>query len=516
MTTPRRRIALVTAIAAAAAAVVSVTAGPRLPSADAPDDAVIREQTPAYPLEACVVTGQKLGSMGAPVDYVHQGRLVRFCCKGCIDTFRKDPAPYLAKIDAALADKAHASHQPAVAPPPHTPGGPAKGSTRYYCPMHPTYISARPGDCPICNMTLVPMKEDGSAASGVAGYATLTIQPERLQLIGVRTALVEKKKAARTIRAAGKVERNETALSVVNLKVGGWIEELHVKSVGESVRKGEPLFSLYSPELLEAQKNYLLARESLAKPVAASPESRAFAEESLRSAKERLLLWDIAEKQIRAIEDKKEPLARVPILSRTTGVVTRRNVVQGAYAEPGRDLFEITDLSTVWILADVYEHEIPDVKVGQEATVHLSSAPEDFLGGKVSFVYPTVNEATRTLRVRLEVPNAEGKLKPGMYAAVSLAVDLGEQIVIDDQAVLDSGTRQIVFVDLGGGRLEPRSVTLGTRGDGFAVVQSGLKEGERVVTSGNFLIDSESRLKAALLGGSPGGGSGGEHEGHAK
>jgi Cu(I)/Ag(I) efflux system membrane fusion protein len=513
--------------------IAAILAGALCLVAGAPDPAPLAPPARDYPLDTCVVSGQTLGSMGKPVVIQHNGREVRLCCAGCVDVFRNDPAKYLAILDAASRGGAplegHGRRDPAAAPParggeggrehptPKSPVDSPKKPAAYYCPMHPTYVTDRPGDCPICNMTLVPMKQGDSVASSVAGYATLTIPKERLQLIGVRTALVEKKKATKTVRVAGKVERNEKALSAVNLKVGGWIEDLFVKSAGEAVRAGEPLFTLYSPELLEAQKNYLLAREFLTKlDAAATPESRAFAEQALRSAKDRLLLWDMAEEQLRAIEQKREPLARVPILSKTAGVVTRRNVVLGAYAEPGRDLFEITDLSTVWILADVYEYEIPEIRVGQEATAHLSALPGEFVTGKVTYLYPYLNESTRTARVRIEVPNAEGKLKPGMFAAVSLAVDLGEPIVIDDQAVLDSGTRQIVFVDLGGGRIEPRSVTLGARGDGFIVVLQGIQPGERVVTSGNFLIDSESRLQAALLGGSPGGGAGGEHSGHAK
>jgi Cu(I)/Ag(I) efflux system membrane fusion protein len=454
------------------------------------DAAAIAGQKPAYPLTTCVVTGEKLGGdMGEPVDYLFAGRLVRFCCKGCIAGFLKDPWKHLEKIDAALREKGKG-----VSPPPKEaptaqaapPAPRAKAATRYYCPMHPTYISDRPGDCPICNMTLVPLKEVGpDAGPTVEGRAPVAIQPERLQLIGVRTAAAEKKRFSKTIRTAGRVEIDEKSIAVVNLKVGGWVEELHVKSVGEPVRKGQPILSLYSPELLEAQQNYLLARE-------------ASDERTLRAARDRLLLWDVAEEQIRALEEKKEPLARVPLLSKVEGVVTRRNVAQGTFVERGRDLLEIVDLSKVWILADVYEYEVPEVKVGQTASAHLSALPGESVGGKIVFIYPTLNEATRTVRVRLEVPNAEGKLKPGMYAEVTIPVDLGEQIVVDDQAIVDTGARQIVFVDKGGGRLEPRAVTAGARSGGLAVILQGLQQGERVVTSGNFLIDSESRLRAAL------------------
>ncbi len=377
----------------------------------------------------------------------------------------------------------------------------------YYCPMHPSYKADRAGDCPICNMSLVALKGDeASAASGISGYSTVTIRPERRQLIGVKTAAVEKKAFAKTIRAAGRVEYNEKALSAVNLKFGGWVEELFVKSTGESVQKGAPLLVIYSPDLLEAQKNYLLSLEARAslgeKP---PPEALAFAEQSLRSARERLTLWDLTGEQLKALEERKEPETRVTMFSKVEGVVLKRNIAQGSYAEPGRDLYEIADLSTVWVHADVYAYEVSEVKVGLEATVHLPSLSGDFLKGSVAYVYPYFNQETRTIRVRLEVPNPDGKLKPGDYGSVAIAVDLGEQLVVDDQAILDSGTRQIVFIDRGEGKLEPREVKVGVRADGMAAIIEGLEAGDKVVTSGNFLIDAESRLKAALLQGAESG-----------
>ncbi|MBI4583535.1 MAG: efflux RND transporter periplasmic adaptor subunit [Planctomycetes bacterium] len=388
------------------------------------------------------------------------------------------------------------------------PAGPGGSPETYYCPMHPSYQADRPGDCPICNMSLVPLKGgEAPMASKIPGYSVVTIRPERRQLIGLKTGAVEKKVIAKTIRAVCRVEYNEKKLSAVNLKYGGWIEELKVKATGESVRKGDPLFVIYSPELLEAQQSYLLALEAF-HALGSNPaqDARAFAEQSLRSARDRLLLWDLAEEQIRSLEARKEPAPRMPVLSRMEGVVIKRNVVQGTYVEPGKDLYEIADLSTVWVHADVYEYEIPEVKEGLKAQVHLSALPNQPLSGEVVYVYPYLNEATRTVRVRLEFPNPEGKLKPGAYGNVAIAVDLGERIVVDDQAILDSGSRQIVFMDQGEGRIEPREVKVAARADGLAVIAEGLEAGEKVVTSGNFLVDAESRLKAALLQGASGGG----------
>ena len=385
----------------------------------------------------------------------------------------------------------------------------------YHCPMHPSYTSDRPGDCPICNMRLVPSNtSEAATASEVEGRAKITLDPARRQLIGVRTGLVERKAVQRIVRAVGRVDYDEKRLSSVNLKVGGWVEELFVKSTGEEVHKGDPLFSLYSPDLIEAQRNYLLALQSVPSGEARAGGSDDLAQSTLRSARERLEFLDLSEDQIRELESKKEVPRLTTIVSKFDGVVTRRNVVQGTSIEPSRDLYELADLSTVWLHADVYEYELPLVHVGLQAWLQLASQPGEALTGHVIFVYPYLNEATRTARVRIEVPNPGGRLKPGMYATAFMAAELGEQLVVDDQAVFDTGTRQIVFVDLGEGRLEPREVQAGERVDGQVVIEGGLQEGERVVTSGNFLVDSESRLKAALLGGPTGSKS--EHEGHGK
>ena len=373
----------------------------------------------------------------------------------------------------------------------------------YHCPMHPDYISDRPGKCPICGMDLVPFTpgetEQPQAQPGLETRAPLTLSPERRQLIGLQVGTVEKRRVSRTIRAAGRVEYDEKRRATVSLKFGGWVEDLMVKSVGETVRKGSPLMAVYSPDLLEAQHNYLVARAALAAlGKDASADSRSLAEELLRSARERLRLWDFTDEQLKAIESSGQAEHDVTIFSKVDGVVTARNVALGSNVEPGKDLFEIADLTTVWMLADVFESEAPLIKIGQQAKIELIAFPGEPLTGTVSYIYPALDEATRTLRVRLECPNPDGRLKPGMFSAVSIAVDLGEQLAVDDDAVLDTGLRQIVFVDKGEGRLEPREVVVGDRADGLAIIARGLEPGERIVTSGNFLVDSESRMKAAL------------------
>jgi len=389
---------------------------------------------------------------------------------------------------------------------PEHASGPAAGrpeAATYYCPMHPSYRSDRPGDCPVCNMKLIPLDAGtgGTAALPLPGHATITLSPERRQLIGVRTGAVERRKVGKSVHAVGRVEVDERRLSAVNLKYAGWIEALHVKAVGDLVRAGDPLLSLYSPELFEAQRSYLVAFKTLPRD-----------DPTVQSARARLLLLDLAEEQVGELEGRDEPERLATIRARAGGTVLRRNVVEGGAIEPGADLFEIADLSSLWVVVDVYEHEIPFIAVGQEADLALAGVGGPPLRGQVEFVYPTLNEAARTARVRIVVPNPDGALRPGMYADATLRADLGVQLVIDGDAVLDSGTRQLVFVEPEPGRFEPRAVVLGDRSDGHAVVLEGLEEGERIVTSANFLIDSESRLQAALRSGMEGAQAGhGQH-----
>ncbi len=371
----------------------------------------------------------------------------------------------------------------------------AEGATAWYCPMHPSYRSDHPGDCPICNMKLIPLEEGtgGAAAAGVAGHATITLSQERRQLIGVRTGSVARRKVEKTVHAVGRVEIDERRRAAVNLKFAGWIEKLEVRAVGDAVKKGDPLLSVYSPELYEAQRSYLVARKTLHK-----------SDPTVASARERLRLLDLTDEQIAVLEGRDEPERLTTILSRVAGTVVQRNVVEGGAVEPGKDLFEIADLSMVWVVVDVYASEIPFVRVGDEAAIALAGSGGDPLRGRVEFLYPTLNETTRTVRARIAVPNHDGALKPGMYADATILVDLGVQLVIDGDAILDTGTRQIVFVEPKDGQFEPREIVLGDRSDGHAVVLKGLVEGERIVTSANFLIDSESRLQAALRSGMQG------------
>lgn len=512
------------AVFAAACAILLTATAVLLSPAPRSDEDVIREQLPTYPLKTCVVGGEELGRMGEPVNHVQEGRLVRFCCTNCLKEFRKDPAKYLAKIDEAARGVRQGGVVAAASPPgpskPSAAVGPKKTQKKlWYCPMHPAYTSDRPADCPICNMKMEPLEGDASAErSGVPEHAIVRIPPMAQSLIGVKWGTAEKRPVKKTIRAAGRVDLNERGIHVVNLRVGGWVERLLVSATGDAVRRGDPLFEMYSPDVLEARRNYLLAvAAAQALRSDASEEARAAVQGTLAAARDRLLLWGLAEDDLRALDPKSPPPARVIVRAPADGVVMRRNIVQGGAVEVGRDLYEIADLATVWVHADVFEYELPDVKPGMDAAIRLSALPGEAVTGKVAYVYPTLNEGTRTARVRVEVPNPDGRLKPGMYAQVSIAVDLGTQVVVDEEAVFDTGLRQIVFVGGPENRFIPREVTLGTRSDGLAVVLRGLEGGERVVTSANFLVDSESRMKAELLRSAAAGGlapAGPGHEEH--
>ena len=378
-----------------------------------------------------------------------------------------------------------------------------EGTAIYHCPMHPTYTSDRPGDCPICNMRLVRIGSDDphvpshdtvtaapdTAGSAVEGYAPIAIAPEVAQRIGVRLARAEQGPQTRTIRTVGRVEADESRIHHVHTRVEGWVRRVYVATTGQTVRAGQPLLSLYSPELVATQEEYLAARRL-------GESGRATAE----SARRRLLLFGLDEEQIHALEAAASAPTEVDLKAHGGGVVVEKRVVDGMRVMPGEELYTIADLSQVWVTASIYEYELPLVKKGQEATVTLSYQPGVVRRGQISYVYPYLDENTRTAQVRLEFANQSVTLKPGMYADVEIQVPVGESVTIPRDAVLDSGDRRIVFVARGGGRYEPRTVSLGPRLGDLVVVNEGVRAGEEVVVGAHFLIDSESRLKAALAG----------------
>jgi Cu(I)/Ag(I) efflux system membrane fusion protein len=388
---------------------------------------------------------------------------------------------------ASLAGLA-CSRPPAVEEAARAGASASKGE--YYCPMHTFYRSDKPGNCPICSMQLVRQRdgEESPAAGGISGHAAVAIPVDLQRRIGLATAVVERRPFARTIRASGRVEVDERRLSVVSLRYGGWIEDLRVRATGESVRPGAEILSVYSPELYEASRTYLAVRAAL-------PEG----DETVKSARERLRLWDMTEDQIRELETRGEPASSTPVLSKTAGIVTRLEAVRGKRFESGATLFEIADLSEIWIVADVHEADLALLKVGAEASIQFaSSSGAPPTAGRIAFVFPTLSETTRTARARVELANPDGRLLPGEYATVSIRSDLGEQLIVDVDAVIDTGTRQLAFVETAEGVFDPREVALGARSDGKAVVLSGLAAGDKVVARATFLVDSESRLKSTL------------------
>ncbi|MBI2829256.1 MAG: FixH family protein [Acidobacteria bacterium] len=328
--------------------------------------------------------------------------------------------------------------------------------------------------------------------------AAVNLDLRRQQLIGVRTAPVERANMSKTIRTVGSVRYDETRLADVNLKIEGWIRDLHVDYTGKSVSKGDPLFTLYSPELLTTQQEYVLAlrsRDQLRQ--SQIPDVRERAERLVESARMRIALWDLPPDQMRALDETRQPQTAVTFRSPVNGYVIEKQALQGMHVTAGQMLYKIADLSVVWLEADVYEQEGPLVKVGQRATVTLDAYPGERFMGRVIYIYPFVEENTRTVRIRFELANRAGRLKPGMYANVALDTPVGMSTTIPANALLDSGTRQLVFVAEGDGYFQPRDVKVGQRlGDRVQILE-GLKEGEMVAMGATFFLDSESQLRAS-------------------
>lgn len=367
---------------------------------------------------------------------------------------------------------------------------PDRAKSKYHCPMHPTYLSDRPGSCPICGMDLVPIDSDGSApiggAAAVEGRTAIRIAADRREQIGLTTEPVARRTLARTIRAPATVELDETRRTLVSPRVGGWVQELYVDSYGQAVKKGDPLFKLYSPDLLATQTDYLQALKTGHAAVIAA-------------ARRRLELWDIGAAQLDEIEGTGRAGDTMVVLAPADGVVVKKDAVQGQAFSPGEALFEIADLTHLWIHAFLYEQEVPLLKVGQRAVVELAYTHRS-CDARVSFIYPTVDAISRTVEVRLAVENPDLVLKPGMWATVEIEQDLGEVLAVPASAILQTGRRSLAFVDRDNGHLEPREVTIGGRSDDYWEIRAGLQEGERVVTRALFLVDSESQLKAAIAG----------------
>ncbi|HEX2163962.1 MAG TPA: efflux RND transporter periplasmic adaptor subunit, partial [Thermoanaerobaculia bacterium] len=358
------------------------------------------------------------------------------------------------------------------------------------CPMHPSVGAAEPGRCPLCGMDLVPVTR-GEADSGV-----VIVDAGRRQEIGVTTTTVTVRPLGGTLSAVGRVTFDASRLTDVTVRIGGYIEELHVDRPGQPVRRGQPLFTLYSPELYAAQQELLTALAS--QRAAAGTTAPERADYLVRAARERLRLWDLSAEQIDRVISSGQAIERLPVLSPASGHVVEKDVVAGAAVEPGMRLYRIAALDRVWVEAEVYESELSRVAVGQPATVTLPYLPGKTFHGRVGFVYPYLDGESRTGRVRIELANTDGLLKPDMYANVELTTGLGERLVVPRSAVLHAGRRSFVFLDLGEGRLRPQQVETGVAEGEWVEVLSGVEEGDTVVASGNFLVAAESRLRSAI------------------
>ncbi|GLI34640.1 efflux RND transporter periplasmic adaptor subunit [Desulforhabdus amnigena] len=365
-------------------------------------------------------------------------------------------------------------------------------------PMNPSHKSDKPGKAPD-GMDLVPVYAEEGAPSESLPPGSVQIKPRRQQLIGVQYGEVAEGPVTKTIRAVGMLASDETKIAHIHTKFEGWIDETYIDFVGMLVEKGQPLLSIYSPDLYSTQQELLLAKKS--KETLADNEFKEIASGAVslyQATRARLKLWDIPDREIDAIEKRGSPMRSLKLYSPIKGFVQVRNAFPGLRVTPDTELYTVVDLSNIWVFAEIYEYELPMVQVGQQAKMSLSYHPGETFTGKITYIYPRLNAETRTLKVRLEFPNKNYRLKPDMYASVVVEKDLGVRISVPASAVLDSGTEQIVFVALDNGYFEPRTVETGPRVEGRYIIQKGLKPGEKIVTSGTFLVDSESKLKSAV------------------
>ena len=363
------------------------------------------------------------------------------------------------------------------------------------------------GPAPSAHPTGEPPPGSASMEGHDMSSGEVNVSPERQQLVGIRTASAEIRPMVKKIRTVGIVTYDETRVAQVFSKVEGWIDKLTVNYTGKLVQKGQPLFTLYSPELVSTQEEYLLALKAKQTLGSSSIKEISLGSDSLlESAHRRLSLWDISEQQIMDLEKTGKPKTTLTFYSPISGFVLKKDAFQGMRVMPDKELYTIADLSTVWVNADIYEYELADIHVGQKATINLSYFPARKFVGKVSWISPVLDEKTRTTKVRLEFANRDFILKPEMYANAEIEIDAGRKLAVPDEAVLDSGLRKIVFLDKGQGRFEPAEVKIGNKFDGYYEVLAGLSPGERILASASFLLDSESRLKEAMgaIAGMPG------------
>jgi membrane fusion protein, copper/silver efflux system len=367
-------------------------------------------------------------------------------------------------------------------------------------PMHPWYKFDKPGIAPDCGMKLVPVHAGEEAQYQAREKDMVRISPEKQQLIGVEYGSAEYETTSETIQAAARVTLDETRITKIQPRVEGWISQVFADFTGKYVKKGDPLLTLYSPDALATEQEYLLALKAQHTMHASMPGMQESNTNLVAAARRRLELWDIPAPQIDEIGRNGKTLDDLTLVSPASGFITERNAYNKQHVTPETVLYTLADLSSVWVIADVFEYEAAGVRLGQAASMTLDYLPGRAFHGRVSYILPQVDAATRTLKVRIAFDNPGGALKPDMYCQVTLAGGAARRLVVPRSAVLDSGERQTVFLDRGNGNFEPRQVKTGQQVGDRVEILSGLSAGERIVTSGNFLIDSESQLKAAMNG----------------
>lgn len=387
------------------------------------------------------------------------------------------------------------------APPAAKPG--ERRILYYRDPMNPQFTSPTPRKAPD-GMDYVPVYEEAGGAEAGGATRGIRVDPRMMQASGVRVEEVKRRPMSRTIRAVGQVTYDERLLHNLNAKFMGWVEKLYVDYTGKSVKKGDPLMEIYSPDLVTTQEEYLLAlRHRKGLQASNVPEARAEADELVQSARRRLLFFDVPQHEIDDLEQRGAPKKTLMLHSPATGVVIEKSVLAGTQVMPGAPLFKIADLSNVWVLADVYQYELAWVKPGMGAEVELSYLPGKAFAGRVTYVYPYLNTETRTVKVRVEVPRRAGlaEIRPDMFATVVLRSPLAvEAVAVPEQAIIHSGTRNVAVMALGGGYFEPREVKLGVAAEGYVEVLEGIQPGEQIVTTSQFLIDAEANLRSAVAG----------------
>lgn len=369
--------------------------------------------------------------------------------------------------------------------------GAGRGSevSYYTCSMHPAVHAHEPGTCPICSMNLTPVTRDEERAG------VIHIEDSRRGLLGIRTTKVVRAPIDVEITAKGRLVVDETRLHDIALKLGGFVGDLRVNATGQTVSRGDTLFTLYSPELYAAEQEYLIARQN--RDAMRAGGDATHGDRLVHAAETRLRLWGLSDDQVAALAQRGEPIERVPFQSPVSGVVIEKNVVDGAAVTMGQRLFRIADLGEIWVEADVYESDLPRITRHMPASITLDYLPGRTFEGTVAFVYPYLDPASRTGRVRIALPNRGLELKPDMYATVAFKLRLGPRLVVPSSAVIYTGPRRVVFVDLGHGALRPQEVAIGARSGDLIEIASGLDEGDVVVSAGNFLVAAESRIRSA-------------------